>query len=135
MWSRFYVVFSVTQIIVQKLVPFEKWYQEAIKISGISLNVSYRVHMLLPRVYSVSYFSSSVYIYIYSSNVCATEAPCTAPQSTVGSTATLARAAASSPVPVPDPRGQRARGFKSGLGSGRRHFLPMTAWNCYQMEG
>ena len=30
MWTRFYVLFSVNKIIVCELVPFEKWYQEAI---------------------------------------------------------------------------------------------------------
>ena len=30
MWTRLYVLFSVNQIIVRELVPFEKWYQEAV---------------------------------------------------------------------------------------------------------
>ena len=31
LWTRVYVLFSVNQIIGRELVPFEKWYQEAIK--------------------------------------------------------------------------------------------------------
>ena len=28
-WTRFYVLFSINQIIVRELVLFERWYQEA----------------------------------------------------------------------------------------------------------
>ena len=37
MWTRFYVLFSINQIIVRELVPFERWYQEAILHGHVSL--------------------------------------------------------------------------------------------------
>ena len=33
LWTRVYVLFSVNQIIGRELVPFEKWYQEAMSRS------------------------------------------------------------------------------------------------------